>query len=72
MTDYFEKKMYFRTVKPLVTEEEYMVTEEIVKKFGDITGIGTKLQQKLEVKKNTTDNWVSLTFYGLIMQDKDC
>ncbi|MPC28469.1 Carnitine O-acetyltransferase [Portunus trituberculatus] len=50
---------YLKTVKPLVTEEEYMVTEEIVKKFGNSTGIGTKLQQKLEEKKKATDNWLA-------------
>lgn len=52
----------FRTVKPLVTEEEYMVTEEIVKKFGSIDGIGQKLQQKLQERKNNTENWVSLSY----------
>ncbi|XP_050691120.1 carnitine O-acetyltransferase-like isoform X3 [Eriocheir sinensis] len=50
---------YLKTVKPLVTEEEYMVTEEIVKKFGNIDGIGQKLQQKLEERKKNTENWLS-------------
>ncbi|KAG0719922.1 Carnitine O-acetyltransferase [Chionoecetes opilio] len=50
---------YLKTVKPLVTEEEYMLTEEIVKRFGNVDGIGQKLQQKLEEKKNTTQNWLA-------------
>lgn len=39
-----------------------MVTEEIVKKFGNIDGIGQKLQQKLEERKKTTENWVSFSY----------
>lgn len=36
-----------------------MVTEEIVRRFGNIDGIGQQLQQKLEERKNKTENWVS-------------
>lgn len=44
-----------------------MVTEEIVKKFGNIDGIGQKLQQKLEERRKNTKNWVSLSNYFFIM-----
>lgn len=50
---------YLKTVKPLVTEEEYMTTKQIVEKFGSVDGIGQKLQQKLEKRKTVTDNWLS-------------
>lgn len=46
-----------------------MVTKEIVEKFGNVDGIGQKLQQKLEERRKTTDNWVSLNFYHVAMQN---
>lgn len=47
-----------RTVQPLVTDDEFQVTEEIVKRFGSNNGIGVKLQRLLENRAKTTDNWV--------------
>ena len=44
-----------------------MITQEIVKKFGIDNAIGRKLQQKLEERKKTTDNWVSLNSYHDVM-----
>lgn len=46
-------------MKPLVTDDEFRVTEGIVKKFGTMTGIGPALQKKLQERASATDNWVS-------------
>lgn len=49
-----------RTVKPLLSAEDFQKTTQIVKKFGTESGIGPKLQNLLENKANSMDNWVSL------------
>ncbi|XP_042207020.1 carnitine O-acetyltransferase-like isoform X2 [Homarus americanus] len=50
---------YLKTVKPLVTDEEFQLTEQIVKKFVAPEGIGSKLQKKLLERAKSTDNWLS-------------
>lgn len=50
---------YLKTVKPLVTEEEFQLTEEIVKKFAAPGGIGQQLQEKLQQRAKKSDNWLS-------------
>lgn len=52
--------MCHRTVQPLVTDEEFQVTEEIVKRFGSSNGIGAKLQSLLENRAKATENWVRM------------
>lgn len=47
-------------MKPLVTEEEFKVTEEIVAKFGAQHGLGQTLQTHLENKANNSENWVRI------------
>lgn len=53
---YYNK--YHRSVKPLVTDEEFRITEEIVHKFGAQNGLGEKLQSSLEERAKNTENWV--------------
>lgn len=48
---------YLKTLKPLLTEEEYANTEKIVAKFQK--GVGLVLQAKLEEKAKTETNWLS-------------
>lgn len=50
---------YLKTVKPLVTDEEFHLTEEIVKKFGASEGIAHRLQNKLINRAEATENWLS-------------
>ncbi|XP_069194964.1 carnitine O-acetyltransferase isoform X1 [Procambarus clarkii] len=50
---------YLRTVKPLVTNEEFQITEDIVKKFSAPEGVGVQLQKKLLERARTTENWLS-------------
>uniref|UniRef100_A0A4D5R9U8 Carnitine O-acetyltransferase n=1 Tax=Scolopendra viridis TaxID=118503 RepID=A0A4D5R9U8_SCOVI len=50
---------YLRTVKPVVTEDEFQQTEALVKEFGSPKGPGEKLQKLLEMKAKTTENWLS-------------
>lgn len=45
-----------RTVKPLVTEEEYRKHCEVMYKF--INGEGPKLQKLLEERAKKTNNWL--------------
>lgn len=47
---------YLESVEPLVTEEEYKKTEEIVKGFEN--GIGIELQKKLKLRASEEKNWV--------------
>ncbi|XP_068244229.1 carnitine O-acetyltransferase-like isoform X1 [Palaemon carinicauda] len=49
---------YLKTVKPLVTDEEFRLTEELVKKFKSSDGVGPKLQQSLLERAKTKDNWL--------------
>ena len=51
--------MFYRTVEPVVSEEEFRVTSEIVKKFSVPGGLGEKLQKILEDRAASTENWVS-------------
>ncbi|CAL4074526.1 unnamed protein product, partial [Meganyctiphanes norvegica] len=50
---------YLKSIKPVVTEEEFMMTEEIVTKFAAPGGVGKKLQSILEKRAANTDNWLS-------------
>ncbi|XP_033108263.1 choline O-acetyltransferase-like [Anneissia japonica] len=54
-------ELYLRSTKPLLTEEQYKTTEEIVTKFGEMGGSGQKLQTKLceyaKCKSNWAYNW---------------
>lgn len=47
-----------RSVKPLVTEEEFNITQDLAKKFAASGGIGEKLQKMLEEKAANTESWV--------------
>lgn len=49
---------YLKTVKPLVTDDEFRLTEELVSKFKSPEGVGPKLQQKLQERANTKENWL--------------
>lgn len=50
--------LYFRSAQPLVSEEEFAVTEKLVGDFMKPGGIGEKLQQHLDVRAKKKDNWV--------------
>lgn len=54
---------YLSTVKPHVTEEEYVNTEQLVRNFEN--GIGPILQEKLAQRAKTRRNWVNLILYSL-------
>lgn len=49
---------YLRTVKPLLSSEDFQKTTKIVKKFGMDSELGPKLQGLLENRANSMDNWV--------------
>lgn len=49
---------YLRTVKPLITPEEYEVTQKVAREFAAPGSIGEKLQQMLEEKGAKEANWV--------------
>ncbi|KAB7506160.1 Carnitine O-acetyltransferase [Armadillidium nasatum] len=52
-------KKYLKSVKPLVTDEEFRITEEIVNKFGAQNGLGEKLQSSLEERAKISENWLT-------------
>ena len=49
---------YLDTVRPHVTEEEFAVTEQLVKEFKD--GKGKELHQLLSAKASKERNWVNI------------
>lgn len=51
-----------RTVKPLLTKDEFAVTEQVAKNFGAPGGVGEKLQLMLEEKGAKEPNWVNNNF----------
>lgn len=48
-----------RTVKPLLSDQEFAKTTEIVKEFGTNPNLGPKLQDLLEKRAAEKDSWVS-------------
>lgn len=48
---------YLQTVEPLLNEEEFKRTIDIVQKFG--SGAGAKLQELLVKKAKNSENWLS-------------
>lgn len=52
-------EQYIRTVKPLLTKDEFAVTEQVAKNFGAPGGVGEKLQLMLEEKGAKEPNWLS-------------
>ncbi|KAI9555588.1 hypothetical protein GHT06_018103 [Daphnia sinensis] len=52
-------EQYIRTVKPLLTKDEFAITEQVVKNFGGPGGVGEKLQLMLEEKGANEPNWLS-------------
>lgn len=49
----------FRSVEPLLNENEYCNTKKIVEEFISENGPGPLLQSKLLKKYDNTDNWVN-------------
>ncbi|XP_011159104.2 carnitine O-acetyltransferase isoform X2 [Solenopsis invicta] len=49
---------YLRSLKPLLTDNEYKNTERIVGDFISHTGVGSKLHTKLLERYQNTDNWM--------------
>ncbi|XP_057381809.1 carnitine O-acetyltransferase-like [Daphnia carinata] len=52
-------EQYIRTVKPLLTKDEFAITEQVAKNFGAPGGVGEKLQLMLEEKGANEPNWLS-------------
>lgn len=48
----------YRSLKPLLTANEYKNTEKIVDDFISHTGVGPRLHAKLLERYENTDNWV--------------
>ena len=45
-------------MKPLLTKDEFVITEQVAKSFGAPGGVGEKLQHMLEEKGAKEKNWV--------------
>ena len=50
---------YLLSVKPLLTEEEFECTKEVVQEFRKPDGVGEVLQDKLVSRSNKTENWLA-------------
>lgn len=55
--------IYYRSLKPLLTDNEYKNTERIVGEFISHAGVGPKLHAKLLERYQNTDNWVLYFFF---------
>lgn len=49
---------YLHSVRPLLSEEEFDMTQGVVEEFGKGGGQGEELQRKLQQRAETTENWV--------------
>lgn len=49
---------YLRCVMPIVSDEAYRKTEQLVRQFGAPGGVGEKLQRILVQAAEEKDNWV--------------
>eukprot|EP01102_Stenamoeba_stenopodia_P022052 TRINITY_DN9060_c0_g1_i2.p1 TRINITY_DN9060_c0_g1~~TRINITY_DN9060_c0_g1_i2.p1 ORF type:complete len:602 (-),score=147.00 TRINITY_DN9060_c0_g1_i2:99-1904(-) len=57
---------YLRSVRPLLTDEEYKRTEIIVQRFQEPGGIGQSLQEKLLAKSKQERNWMERWWEDLV------
>jgi hypothetical protein len=57
-------------VKPLLTKDEFVITEQVTKNFGAPGGVGEKLQHMLEEKGVNEKNWVRIGTYYLLYFSK--
>lgn len=50
---------YLLSVKPLLTDEEYQCTKEVVSEFQEPDGAGELLQDKLVSRSKRMENWLA-------------
>ena len=50
---------YLRSLKALVDDDEYESNQKIVEEFGQVGGVGEKLNKIIQERAKTHDNWVS-------------
>lgn len=50
---------YLLALKPIISQEEWNHTQELVQEFGKPGGVGERLQKGLERKARKTENWLS-------------
>ncbi|XP_043576562.1 carnitine O-acetyltransferase isoform X2 [Chiloscyllium plagiosum] len=50
---------YLLALEPIVSQEELENTKQIVKEFGQKSGVGERLQASLERRARKTENWLS-------------
>lgn len=50
---------YLRVLEPITTPAQYERTKSIIKQFTSPNGLGPRLQEYLQQKRENEDNWVS-------------
>lgn len=50
---------YLQALQPIVSEEEWAQTKQLVEEFQTAGGVGERLQKGLERRARKTENWVS-------------
>lgn len=55
-------------MKPVLTKDEFAITEQVATSFGAPGGVGEKLQHMLEEKGAKESNWVHCIILKSILQ----
>ena len=50
---------FLTSVKPVLTDQQYLKTKEVVREFSKPGGTGEKLQQRLINNRNKLDSWLA-------------
>lgn len=50
---------FLRSVQPLLSAQSYKTTENLIKEFVKFNGLGDKLQQLLQKRADTHENWLA-------------
>lgn len=57
---------YLKALQPIVSQEEWAQTKQLVEEFQTSGGVGERLQKGLECRAKKSENWVSVKGAGTL------